>query len=67
MTRRSDLMLEDLFGCEHEPTIAICDDGGGEILFWRCACGARRVQPKQPAQPEQETKSGDRGEGGSGG
>lgn len=37
MTRRSDLMCEDLFGCDHAPTIAISDDG--KIVRWTCVCG----------------------------
>lgn len=45
MTRRRDLMLEDLTGCNHEPTIPISENG--EVLYWRCTCGQRRTSPKQ--------------------
>jgi hypothetical protein len=38
MTRNREIDCEDLFGCDHEPEIAISDDSG-EILFWRCRCG----------------------------
>ena len=39
MTRRRDLMCEDIFGCAHEPEIAVSDDATGEIVGWRCRCG----------------------------
>lgn len=45
MTRRSDLMLEDLRGCNHEMTIPISENG--EILYWRCTCGERRQSVEQ--------------------
>ena len=44
MTRRRDLMCEDIFGCTHEPEIPISDDATGEIVSWRCRCG-RDVPP----------------------
>ena len=40
MTRRRDLMCEDIFGCAHEPEIPISD--GGDIVEWRCRCGEKR-------------------------
>ena len=43
MTRNRDLRLEDLQGCNHEPTIPISENG--EILYWRCSCGARHTSP----------------------
>ena len=57
MTRRRDLMCEDIFGCCHEPEIPISQDG--EIVAWVCACGARThpVSPK-PAASEDEDKEG---------
>lgn len=45
MTRRREMMLEDLFDCEHEPEIPIVDDGGS-ILYWRCRCGEKRAVPE---------------------
>jgi len=42
MTRRRDLMLEDLLGCTHEPETPVTDtEGSGEILYWICRCGKR--------------------------
>jgi len=46
MTRRSDLMLEDLLGCRHELTLPVVDDDTWEILYWRCVCGAREHHPE---------------------
>jgi len=43
MTRRRDLMCEDLFGCDHEPEIPVTD--GGEIIYWRCRCGKKKWTP----------------------
>lgn len=37
MTRRSDLMCEDLFGCTHEAEVPVSD--GEEIVAWKCRCG----------------------------
>jgi hypothetical protein len=46
MTRRSDLMCEDIFGCDHKPEIPITENGN--IIEWRCRCG-RKVEPcKEP-------------------
>lgn len=42
MTRRRDMMLEDLLECGHELTIPISENG--EIISWRCDCGARVVK-----------------------
>jgi len=51
MTRRSDLMCEDLFGCTHEPEIPVSQDG--EIIHWLCRCGKKvDVQTK----PKEESK-----------
>ena len=46
MTRRRDLMCEDIFGCTHEAEIPILDDATGDIVSWRCRCG-RDVPPVQ--------------------
>lgn len=48
MTRRSDLMCEDIFGCKHEPETAIVENG--EILEWRCRCGQSMAPSVRPAQ-----------------
>ncbi len=45
MTRRSDMMCEDLWGCDHKPKIPISDSG--EIVSWRCNCGAKEYTPEQ--------------------
>lgn len=42
MTRRSDLMCEDLDECTHEPETPIIE--GGEIVGWLCRCGVRMVR-----------------------
>lgn len=53
MTRRRDLMCEDLFGCDHQPTIPVSRDG--EIFEWTCGCGARSYSvPAQATQPSKE-------------
>jgi len=51
MTRRSDLMCEDLFECNHSPEIPISENG--EIVEWRCRCG-QKVKMKE--KPESEKK-----------
>ena len=56
MTRRRDLMLEDLFGCGHELTLPIVDDDTGTILYWRCVCGQREVFVEQVAQENAQEK-----------
>lgn len=43
MTRRSDLMCEDIFGCTHKPEIPIVDDDSNDILFWLCRCGSTKT------------------------
>lgn len=49
MTRRRDLICEDIFGCTHEPETPVSD--GGEILYWMCRCG-RRV-PENAQRPNE--------------
>lgn len=46
MTRRSDMMLEDIYGCQHTPETPIVDDSG-EILYWLCRCGRKQQVPKK--------------------
>lgn len=48
MTRRSDMMLEDIFGCDHKPETPISEDG--QVIGWLCRCG-RRLTAKAP-EPE---------------
>ncbi len=58
MTRRSDLMLEDLRGCTHEPEIPILEDDGQEVSYWLCRCGLNRCVPvaREPEVKEEEPK-----------
>lgn len=48
MTRRSDMMLEDLAGCTHEPETPVVEEDGQEILYWLCRCGRRHEVPAKP-------------------
>jgi len=43
VTRRSDLMLEDIDGCDHTPETPISEDG--EVLYWVCRCGKHQHWP----------------------
>jgi len=43
MTRRRDLMCEDLFGCDHTPETPIVEDGA--VLYWVCRCGRKHPAP----------------------
>lgn len=45
MTRRRDLMCEDIFECDHEPEVAISE--GGEVIAWRCRCGRKTVSVEE--------------------
>jgi hypothetical protein len=49
MTRRRDLMCEDIFGCNHRTTIPLSQDG--RVVQWRCVCGerVRSVEPEPGA------------------
>lgn len=47
MTRRSDLMCEDLFGCDHEPEVPVSE--GGAVVEWMCRCGRRVRAPEKAA------------------
>lgn len=49
MTRRSDLMLEDLYGCAHSAETPIVSEDGATILHWICRCG-RKVKETQTAE-----------------
>lgn len=57
MTRRRDLMCEDIFCCTHEPETPVTD-GSGEIAYWVCRCGTKRTAVDQ-IQPTHETKETD--------
>ena len=48
--RRSEMMLEDLVGCMHEPETPVCDDDGTEILYWICRCGQRCPETKSTSE-----------------
>ena len=50
MTRRSDLMCEDIFGCDHALETPISHDG--EIVAWACRCGARREWVSEDTRTE---------------
>ncbi len=52
MTRRRDLMCEDLFGCDHEPETPISE--GGEIVYWVCRCGTKKTYPEKQADAQEE-------------
>lgn len=43
MTRRSDLMLEDISHGRAEcvPSIPIVEEDGSEVIGWACVCGTR--------------------------
>lgn len=53
MTRRRDLMLEDLRECDHAPETPIVDDAG-TILYWVCRCGLRKHPPRKTEDEPQE-------------
>ena len=48
MTRYSDLMCEDIFGCTHELEIPLSQDG--EVVAWRCRCGEHEETVEQMRQ-----------------
>ena len=50
MTRYSDMMCEDIFGCNHAPETPITQDG--EIVEWRCRCGKIVYHEPEPAKKE---------------
>lgn len=54
MTRRRDLMCEDLFGCDHEPETPIVENG--EIVHWVCRCGEKKTPPLEKQADAQEEK-----------
>lgn len=64
MTRRSDLMCEDLFECDHAPETAVVDDG--QIVAWICRCGSKQhvvgicgcehSRPQGPESPKMESE-----------
>lgn len=45
MTRNSDLDLEDLRECSHEPETPVVKDD--EIVEWLCWCGRSVAGPKE--------------------
>lgn len=46
MTRNRELDLEDLYECDHTPSVPIVDDYTGEIEYWVCNCG-KQVPERQ--------------------
>lgn len=50
MTRRSDMMLEDITGCDHEPETPVIEEDGTEIIYWLCRCGRRHYPKDQPTE-----------------
>lgn len=51
MTRRRDLMCEDIFGCDHKPETPITDSDG-DILYWQRRCGERHKVPGARRTPQ---------------
>lgn len=51
MTRRRDLMCEDIFGCTHEPETPILTDDGQDVDHWVCRCGQRAKKPPVALDP----------------
>ena len=56
MTRRRDLMCEDIFGCDHTASVPVSE--GNELVAWMCSCGAVKHPVKKPEPAE--TKGTDR-------
>lgn len=54
MTRRRDLMCEDIFGCDHTPETPVTEEG--EIVYWLCRCGRKHYQEKQVDGQEEKPK-----------
>jgi len=48
MTRNSDIRGEET--CEHKLEIPISENG--DILYWRCRCGAKKEKAKSPTETE---------------
>jgi hypothetical protein len=46
MTRRRDMMCEDIFGCTHEPETPIID-WDGSVLHWVCRCGTKTTSVEE--------------------
>jgi hypothetical protein len=57
MTRRRDLMCEDIFGCVHYPEVAVSRDG--EIVEWRCRCGKYSRSVASAEVPADSSSNGD--------
>ncbi len=54
MTRRRDLMCEDIFGCDHKAETPIVENGA--IVYWTCRCGEKRIQPEKQSDEAKEGK-----------
>lgn len=57
MTRRRDLMCEDIFGCTHEPETPVADQSGG-VAYWVCRCGKKQT-PAEAIRSENTPKETD--------
>lgn len=58
MTRRSDLMCEDIWECDHKLETAIVENG--EIIEWRCRCGRRVPVEAVEASSKNEKSKGEK-------
>lgn len=56
MTRRRDLMCEDIFGCDHTPEVPIVEDGA--VVHYVCRCGRKHPVP---AEDEKRGEAGQKG------
>lgn len=61
MTRRSDLMCEDLFGCDHDPETPL-SNVDGEIYAWLCRCGSHQCPADVSGKPVSVPSGGADGE-----
>ena len=46
MTRNYEIDCRDLFECDHEPEVAVSDDG--IVVAWHCRCGKVKVKVTKP-------------------
>lgn len=60
MTRRRDLMCEDIFGCTHEPETPVTD-GHGDVSHWVCRCGAKQTPADQVRSNDTPKETDDHG------
>ena len=54
VTRRRDIMCEDIFECDHSPETPVVDSVYGDVAEWRCRCGRVAKMPTEmSAEPAQ--------------